>query len=410
MSEGEERVLAFICHPYHRGGVTRWMVDMAIDCASQGTNVYFVTVEPKNDFFSAGGKETIVSLLSPHKNVRLITAKAGWEFELGTEPYRANVYVNLLLAHVPLHTPVILSDDPGVWRVASLAVGRYNFIGVLHSDEPKYYELAKAYYDQVAALVCVSSRIKEKLLNDNTGIDGNRVSVIPCGIQLPGGVQRRYEAGKLRLIFTGRITEYQKRVSDLLKIGLKLSEKKHDFVLKIIGDGSDRKTLEQEVIQSGLQENIIFYGWLSKDEIYDQLYQSDLLLLTSDFEGMPIAVMEGLSAGCGIISTRVSGVEDYEPHPLAKNCLWLNKVGDVMEAVNNIEKSLSIPAKDRQNSAINLAEEEFSMEACISKYYNVIKTIKKHKGDLNHQPTNWTINIYSFSLSVVRYIKYRLTQ
>lgn len=402
--------VAFICHPYHRGGVTRWMVDMAVEYALGGANVYFITVEPEKDFLSAGGKETIVSLLNSARGIHVITARVNWSFELGTEAYRASVYEKLLLGKVPPGTPVILSDDPAVWRVASLAGNKYKFIGVLHSDEPKYYELAKIYHPYTGALVCVSNRIKEKLMKACNTVDESKISVIPCGIELPVHLPEKKASDTIRLVFAGRITEYQKRVSDLLKICAGLAEQKIDFDLKIIGDGTDRKKLESECERMGLTSRVWFLGWLSKEEIYNHLFQSDLLLLTSDFEGMPIAVMEALSMGCGIVSTRVSGVEDYEKNSLAENCLRLYTVGNIAEAINHIKNIILIPSEVRSAAAIDLARNEFSMNTCINKYNNVIKTINKPNGDLSHHSTNWITFIYSFSLSFTRYVRYRLVK
>ena len=54
-----KRQLAFLCHPYHRGGVTRWMVDAAANAASAGHTVWFVTVQPSAEFGLCAGFQVI---------------------------------------------------------------------------------------------------------------------------------------------------------------------------------------------------------------------------------------------------------------------------------------------------------------------------------------------------------------
>jgi glycosyltransferase involved in cell wall biosynthesis len=367
--------LAFVCHPYHRGGVTRWMVDMAIEAAKRGANVYFVTVEPETDFFSAGGRETMVALLENESKINLVKKRVNWLYEFGTEMYKTHVYADLLYENVPFQTPVILSDDFSIWRTSELLSGSFKFLGVLHSDEEKYYQLARKFESFIDAFICVSGRITKKLKEFNT--DRNLVATIPCGIPLFDCLDaQKKEHDLLHLIYVGRISEYQKRVSDLLNICLKLTEHKIQYHLKIIGDGEDKKELIDKFVSAGLAEAVSFLGWLNKEQINFHLSNSDFLLLTSNFEGMPIAMMEALCCGSSVISTRVSGVEDYEDHPLSRNCLWINDIGDVKGAVENIVLAKSIPVNIRNQSAKQFARQEFSISGCYNRYIEVVSKFK----------------------------------
>ena len=81
-------MIALLSSPYHRGGVTRWMVDVAIEWAKK-ERVFFISVEPTTPFLSSGGKETVLQLLTEeHTNVQVIKKTVGWEFEFGTLEYR----------------------------------------------------------------------------------------------------------------------------------------------------------------------------------------------------------------------------------------------------------------------------------------------------------------------------------
>lgn len=368
--------IAFLCHPYHRGGVTRWMADAAIGYAQKGLQVYFVTVEPVKEFFSAKGRETLLQLLSKENSpVHILSAKAGSEFEFGTTEYRAYVY-RKLIATLPIGTPIILSDDVAVWEAATSLHRSFPVIGVLHADEDQYYRLAEKYYKEVAALVCVSNRINENTHARVPKFNTEKLHTIPCGINLPEMSYSTAGSNVLQLVYVGRISDYQKRTKDLVGICSLLTAKNMQFYLRIIGDGEAKASLENSFKENGLDEHITFSGWLSQEDVATALAESDMLLLTSDFEGMPIAMMEALAAGCGAAGTRVSGIEDYEYHPLAPDCLVVFSVGDIEDAVNKIQKIAAVPKGIRQQAARKLAEQEFSIDVCLKKYREVIDGIK----------------------------------
>jgi glycosyltransferase involved in cell wall biosynthesis len=405
-SLSEKKRIAFLCHPYHRGGVTRWIADAAIAASNDGREVYFITVAPVSEFVSAKGRETLLQLLAARKSgVQIITAKVGYEFEFGTPGYRAYVYSKLLV-QVPPGTPVVLADDEVLWQAAASLHGAYPVVGVLHADEDVYYNLAKKYYPHTDVLACVSNRVNKTVREwlPQTGIPG--LYTIPCGINLPPVVQGAYSQGILQLVYVGRITNYQKRAGDLVKICSLLKEKQVPFHLNIIGDGgADKTALENKVVESGLQQQVTFCGWLSQAEVTRHLSQSDILLLTSDFEGTPIAMMEALAAGCGMVGTRVSGIEDYEHHPLAADCLSVYEVGDIEDAVSKVIKVAAIPATTKKQAARKLAEAEFTMQVCLQRYYKAIDAIPPRKEPPQRITLSLTALLYSKTIAIARYLK-----
>ena len=369
--------IAFLCHPYHRGGVTRWMADAANAYCDMGWEVYFVTVEPRVVFFSGEGRETLLQLVRQgQRPVQTVSVKAGRAFEFGTQAYRAFVYRKLLVG-LPPGTPVILSDDATVWEAACPLHATYPVVGVLHADEPYYYALARRHYQDVSVLVCVSERVKKTVIADIPDIDAGMVYAIPCGINLPAATGATGGGNILQLVYVGRITEYQKRVGDLVNICALLQQKNTAFRLSIIGDGMDRASLEQKFEDEGLSGVVTFCGWQSQAAVYERLAGSDILLLTSDFEGTPIAMMEALAAGCGLTGTRVSGIEDYELQPPAADCIRLYEPGNIAEAVAKTLQLAAVPTDVRRKAARQLAEREFSMQGCLEKYAAAIAAIKK---------------------------------
>ena len=407
----EKKRIAFLCHPYHRGGVTRWMADAAISFANSGHEVYFMTLEPVQPFFSGIGRETMLALLAKEKNdIHIVKLNVGRLFEFGTPEYRAFIYKRLFL-NLPLGTPVILSDDSTVWEAAVSLHTSFPIVGVLHADEEYYYQLGVKYFDRLSALTCVSNRIFKKITERLHTTYLPHIYTISCGINLPPVNASVSSGDLLQLIYVGRITNYQKRVGDLVKIVALLLKNKVHFHLRIVGDGGDEKTvLQQKFKEENLDSYVTFCGWLSGTEVTNYLRSSDLLVLTSDFEGTPVAMMEALASGCGIVGTRVSGIEDYENEPLAKKCFAVYEVGNIETAVTKIINLSTIPVLSRRKSAREIAETNFSMHVCCDKYLKIMDGIPLHIYITPTFSLSFVENIHSRLISLVRFLKVKYSK
>jgi glycosyltransferase involved in cell wall biosynthesis len=386
------------------------MADMAIKCADRKLDVYFITIAPKRTFFSAGGRETLISLLANNPGIKLVTARAGWEFEFATEQYKTQVYAELLKKEVPSGANVILADDKAIWALSAQLHNAYNFVGVLHADEDHYYDLALKYKNVIAQFVCVSKRIRQNLLMRCADISDEKIFVIPCGIPLPEVVVKTEYKDFLEIIYVGRVTQYQKRVFDIPPICAALKRMGVAYKLTVIGSGGDMHELKTITEELGLTADIHFSGWLHKEQIFDHMRQADMLLLTSDFEGMPVAVMEALSCGCGIVSTKVSGIEDYADNPLASTCIGLYDVGNVGSAAEQLSNLGRLSGVERATHARQLAEAEFSIDLCLERY---LHCFMQHKAANSKCPEPAISNVkvtYSLLLSLTRYLRVSLGQ
>lgn len=72
-----------------------------------------------------------------------------------------------------------------------------------------------------------------------------------------------------------------------------------------VGDGPGRDVLQEQAIDSGLAESIMFLG--ERNDVPDLLNASDLFVLPSRFEGLPIALLEAMALGLAIVATRIGG-------------------------------------------------------------------------------------------------------
>lgn len=145
-------------------------------------------------------------------------------------------------------------------------------------------------------------------------------------------IQRKTCKGEI--VTCGRL-EKQKNHSLLIKTFAKIAREFPYATLKIYGEGSLKKELQQQINELHLQGKAFLMG--ATDHVEDVLKSADLFILSSDFEGMPNALMEAMAAGVPCISTDCpcGGPKELFGHSLKKQ---LVAVDDVETMTNSIEK------------------------------------------------------------------------
>jgi len=113
------------------------------------------------------------------------------------------------------------------------------------------------------------------------------------------------------MVYCGRLMQHQKRVLDLVKITNNLDRNGVSYRLTVIGEGSDLETLKTAWTDEIKKDKVIMLGRLSRVEMLTVLEQNNVFLLVSDFEGMPISLLEAMAHGCvPVVSDLTSGIPD----------------------------------------------------------------------------------------------------
>jgi glycosyltransferase involved in cell wall biosynthesis len=408
------KTIAFICQPYHRGGVTRWMVDMAVEYAKRNFEVYFITVEPKQRFISAPKAETMIELLNSAGYIgKIISEPVNYLFELSSNTYKAGIYKKLIAKNIPKNTPIVLSDDYAVWQGSCTLATDYKLIAVIHCSVSEfYYNQTKQFINQLSGIVTVSNRCTQKL-----GEVSIPVLTQPCGIpfEILDTRQKtkdfietqnsKLKTQNLVLTWAGRLENMQKRVTDLVLIAEKLRKQQIDFLFNIIGEGSGKTEMEVLITNKNLKKYFVFHGWQSKQFINDLLTQTHIYILPSNYEGYPVAVMEALANGCVVVSSRVSGIEDLEKESDTQEVLKVYTIGDVDAAVQHIVELQKQDLAVLKPKAKDLAQKYFSIENCAATYWAFIQNLPA-----NQTTTNATFNVNFIKeqlLATMRYWKYK---
>lgn len=109
----------------------------------------------------------------------------------------------------------------------------------------------------------------------------------------------------------------QKGHATLLQAAADVVASRLDAVFLWVGDGPLRASLEADAARRGLSEHVRFLG--RRDDVADLIAASDLFVLPSLFEGLPLAMLEALQAALPVVATRAPGTaEVFEPDEAAE--------------------------------------------------------------------------------------------
>lgn len=131
-----------------------------------------------------------------------------------------------------------------------------------------------------------------------------KVQIIPNAIN-PDFIKEPYRGERKKTIVTaGRLTE-QKNHLLLIKAFAKITHNHPDYQLIIYGEGDLIEKLEYTTKEFGLKDKVLLPGYTAN--IGDNIKDASLFVLSSDFEGMPNALMEAMALGLPCIATDCDG-------------------------------------------------------------------------------------------------------
>lgn len=128
------------------------------------------------------------------------------------------------------------------------------------------------------------------------------------GVVIPNplmeGLPHRTLKHKKEIVAIGRLRP-QKNYPILLEAFSLVVKRYPDYILRIFGKGTDQPLLEKQIESLGIKNNVVFEGFIL--DIHQTIIDSDIYVLSSDFEGMPNTLMEAMGMGFPVISTDCGG-------------------------------------------------------------------------------------------------------
>lgn len=133
-----------------------------------------------------------------------------------------------------------------------------------------------------------------------------------------------------------------KRLDLFLSAAELVSKQVSNLAVVIAGEGRERASLEAQVSGTSLEKQVHFLG--HRHDIYDVLRAMDLLLITSDHEGLPTVLLEAMALGIPIVSRRVGGIPEVVDHAVNGLLVDSNRPAEIAEAALQVLSDASLYA------------------------------------------------------------------
>lgn len=254
-------------------------------------------------------------------------------------------------------------------------------VGVVHSDDPYHYEHMLRLGRYWNATVAVSSHVHRRIL-ELEPLMAASCQVIHYGVPSPAELPPRPGGGPLRILYTGRFREEQKRVSDLPRIAAALARRGVAAEWTLIGGGTDEAVLRAGFARLGAAVPATFGGVLPGDKVLEHYARNDCLILTSAYEGLPISLLEAMAHGAiPVVSDLASGIPEVVDQGIEGFRL---PVGDVEAYAECLAGLAADPGRRQQlhHAAYQrVARGAFSVDYVMRRYVELFEAVERAIAD-----------------------------
>lgn len=200
--------------------------------------------------------------------------------------------------------------------VAMLAseLGGFSYSYTVHGPaiffEPARWNLREK-VEKALFVSCISHYCRSQVMIRTNPTKWNRLHIVHCGVDPDLQQVREHgdEENGGRLLFVGRLAAV-KGLPILLEAVARLKASRPEIRLDVIGDGPERSLLESLASALGISDCVDFLGYRSQEEVRQHLTRTDVFVMASFAEGVPVVLMEAMSAGVAPVATRIAGVSE----------------------------------------------------------------------------------------------------
>ena len=269
--------------------------------------------------------------------------------------------------------------------VASQLPENVQTLGILHSDDSDHYTHGYRMGHSWERIVSVSETIERKLLQLNPAF-AEKLLTINYGVDAPADLvnhaNRDDEITELKIVYSGRMVQQQKRILDFAELLQALKNREVPFQLTMIGDGRDADQLRELAAPFVDSGRLRMLGRLQSHEIYAELLDHHVNCLMSDYEGLPLSLLEGLACGCIPVMTQIeSGVSEILRHD--ENALMSPLRAPAMMADNlhRLFRDNALRKRLAEQARPTLVSNRLTSSQMVDRYEEVLNQMFKSMGD-----------------------------
>lgn len=191
-------------------------------------------------------------------------------------------------------------------------MGGFTFSVTMHGPmeffEPKYWRIDEK-IRRATFVSCISHFCRSQAMIFGPQDKWPKLHIIHCGVDPAMFTTVTHSGVGKRLLFVGRLAGV-KGMPVLLDAVAKLKADHPDVVLNVAGDGPDRGRLADQAKRLGIEANVDFLGYQSQAQVRDLLQKTDVFVMASFAEGVPVVLMEAMAAGVPVVATQIAGIPE----------------------------------------------------------------------------------------------------
>ncbi|MDO6522974.1 glycosyltransferase [Shimia thalassica] len=243
-----------------------------------------------------------------------------------------------------LHNHIAKSSCTVAMVTSEMSGIPYSF--TLHGPDiffaPDHWRLDKK-IETASFVACISHFCRAQAMAFSDPSHWEKLHIVHCGVD-----PARYDFSEPapetgELLFVGRLAGV-KGVPLLLEVMAEIRKDIPAMRLTLAGDGPERTAIENRARDLGLSDIVTFLGYQSQEAVADLLKQSDMLVLPSFAEGVPVVLMEAMAARRPVVTTRIAGIPELVEEGISGRVVAAGDKAGLKEAITEI---LSAPETAR---------------------------------------------------------------
>ena len=269
---------------------------------------------------------------------------------------------------------------PALYATQYLKPYNIPVIGVLHSNDTFYKGVITKFIhgkskNQLTTAVSVSEYINTICESQNTN---TQLLNIPCGTPEVENSNLRNSQEILKVIYAGRLVKEAKQVLKLTKAFCDASKVNSNLEFSIYGDGDQEQSIKALIKDQKASKNVILFKALPPSQILNKIQEHRVFTLMSDYEGMPIALMEAMA--CGVVPVCYvgeGGVDEIIEHGV-NGFIVKNRGEDYQEKLQLLVNDRSLWETMSKN-AIATIQQKYSSKITHQKWFELLNQFKDVK-------------------------------
>lgn len=225
----------------------------------------------------------------------------------------------------------------------------------------------QSWYINQANLVITPSYYLAKIVQ-GWGISEEKIKVIHNSVYGLPTINTKTQTASADCVTVARIEPW-KGIAELIQIAIQ-----NQWSLHVVGEGSLRQSLENQVQENKANHLIKFIGAVPKSQVFTEIAKAKVFILNSSYEGLPHIVLEAKAVGVPVIATAIGGTPETITDGVNG---FLVTLGDLDELTQKIRFLLNHP-EERQRigmAGYQQVKTNYSFDAMLQETEKTLKSV-----------------------------------